>query len=190
MESCKNGKIGKRRFHPQLLDFDQEESHFRDFHQILGKTVVFKAKFEKFGKLQKWENAVLTLNYWILIRKNHIFVIFIKFWVRQSCLKQNSKSLESCKKWENGETPFSPSIIGFWSGRIIFSWFSSNSGSDSRVYHINWESCKTGKNGKRQFHPQILDFGQNGSHFRGFRQILDKTVVFKAEFEKFGKLQK
>jgi hypothetical protein len=113
LESCKNGKVGKRRFHPQLLDFDQEESHFREFHQILGKTVVFKAKFEKFGKLQKWENAVFTLNYWILIRKNHIFVIFIKFWVRQSCLKQNSKNLEGCKSGKNGETPFSSSIIGF-----------------------------------------------------------------------------
>jgi hypothetical protein len=47
--------MGKRRFHPQLLDFDQEESHFRDFHQILGQTVVFKAKSHKLGKLQKWE---------------------------------------------------------------------------------------------------------------------------------------
>ena len=95
--------------------------------------------------MEKWENAVFTLNYWILIRKNHIFVIFIKFWVRQSCLKQ---------------------------------------------HHTNWESCKNGKNGKRRFHPQILDFGQNESLFRGFRQILGKKVVFKAKFEKFGKLQK
>jgi hypothetical protein len=46
--------MGKRRFHPQLLDFDQEESHFRDFHQILG---VFKAKIRKIGKLQKWKNG-------------------------------------------------------------------------------------------------------------------------------------
>ncbi len=45
--------MGKRRFHPQLLDLDQEESYFRDFRQILGQTVVFKAKSHKLGKLQK-----------------------------------------------------------------------------------------------------------------------------------------
>jgi hypothetical protein len=144
LESCRNGKNGKRRFHPQILDFDKNESHFRGFRQILGKTVVFKAKSEKFGKLQKWENADFTLC-WILIRKNHIFVIFIKFWVRQSCLKLN---------------------------------------------HTSWESCKNGKMGKRRFHPKILEFGQNESHFRDFHQVLGKTVVFKAKFEKFGKLQK
>ena len=47
--------MGKRRFHPQILDFDQNESHFRDFHQNLGNTVVFKAISNKLGKLQKWE---------------------------------------------------------------------------------------------------------------------------------------
>ncbi len=65
--------MGERRFHPQLLGFDQEESHLRDFHQVLG---VFKAKIRKIwkvAKMEKWENAVFTLNYWILIRKNHIF---------------------------------------------------------------------------------------------------------------------
>ena len=107
--------MGKRRFHPQLLDFDQEESHFRDFHQILGKTVVFKAKSEKFGKLQEWKNADFTLNCWILIRKNHIIVIFITFWVRQSCLKLNHTDWESCKNGKMGKRRFSPSNIGFWS---------------------------------------------------------------------------
>ncbi len=80
--------MGKRRFHPQLLDFDQEESHFRDFHQILGQTVVFEAKSHRLGKLQKWKrlkSADFTLKYCILIRMNHIFVFSIKFWVRQSC---------------------------------------------------------------------------------------------------------
>jgi hypothetical protein len=77
----------KCRFHPQILHFYQNESYFRDFHQILGETVVFNAKYEEFGKLQNLENADFTLNCWILIRKNHIFVIFIKFWVRQSGLK-------------------------------------------------------------------------------------------------------
>jgi hypothetical protein len=179
----KVAEMGKCRFYPKLLDFDQEESHFRDFHQILSKTVMFKAKFEKFGKLQKWENgktpfspsvigfdqeeshfrdfhqilgqtvvfeakshrvgklqkwkrwrrADFTLKYCILIRMNHIFVIFIKFWVRQSCLNQNPKNLESCK---NGEM------------------------------------------GKRRFHPKLLDFGQEESHFRDFHQILGQTVVF------------
>ena len=45
----------KCRFHPKLLDFDQGESHFRVFHQILGQTVVFEAKSQRLGKLQKWE---------------------------------------------------------------------------------------------------------------------------------------
>jgi hypothetical protein len=70
------------------LDFDQEESHFRDFHQILGQTVVFEAKSHRLGKLQKWKrlkSADFTLKYCILIRMNHIFVFSIKFWVRQSC---------------------------------------------------------------------------------------------------------
>jgi hypothetical protein len=112
-ESCKNGKNGKCRFHPQILDFGQIESHFRDFHQIPGKTVVFNAKIRKIwkvAKMEKWENAVFTLNYWILIRKNHIFVIFIKFWV---CLKQKFEKFGKLQKWKNGKTPFSPSTIGF-----------------------------------------------------------------------------
>ena len=33
--------------------FDQNESYFRDFHQIPGQTVVFKAKSHRLGKLQK-----------------------------------------------------------------------------------------------------------------------------------------
>jgi hypothetical protein len=57
LESCKSGKMEKRRFHPQLLDFDQEESHFRDFHQILGQTVVFKAKFEKLESCKNGKNG-------------------------------------------------------------------------------------------------------------------------------------
>ena len=113
--SCKNGKKEKCRFHPQLLDFGQKESHSRDSHQILGTTVVFKARSEKFGKLQKWESADFTLNYWILIRKNHILVIFIKFQVRRSCLKQERTNWESCKKWKKWKMPISPSTIGFWS---------------------------------------------------------------------------
>jgi hypothetical protein len=51
------GKWENAVFHPQILDFGQNESYFRDFHQILGKTVVFKVKFEKFGRLQKWGNG-------------------------------------------------------------------------------------------------------------------------------------
>ena len=93
--------------------FDQNESHFRDFHQIPGQTVVFKAKSHRLGKLQKWEkwkNADFTLKYWIWIRMGYIFVIPIEFWVRESCLKPDPKNLESCK---NGKVPISPSIIGF-----------------------------------------------------------------------------
>ena len=42
-------KMEKCRFHPQILHFDQNESYFRDSHQILGKTVVFKSDSEKLG---------------------------------------------------------------------------------------------------------------------------------------------
>jgi hypothetical protein len=104
------GKSGKCRFHPQILDSGQNKSHPRDFHQILGGTVMFKAKSENIGKLQKWEkweNADFTLKYWILIRMNHISVIFIKFWVIQSCLKQDPTSWESCKNGKNGKKPIS-----------------------------------------------------------------------------------
>jgi hypothetical protein len=55
----------KTPIYPQVLDFRQNESYSRGFRQILGKTVVFKAKSEKFGKLQKWESADSTLNCWI-----------------------------------------------------------------------------------------------------------------------------
>jgi len=79
--------MGRRRFHPQILDFDQNESHFRDFHQILGNTVVFKAKSNRLGRLQKMgkvEKCRFCPQILDLIRMNHIFVISIKFWVIQS----------------------------------------------------------------------------------------------------------
>jgi len=44
------------------LGFDQNGSHFRDFHQILGKVVVFKAKSNKFGKLKKWEKWKMSIS--------------------------------------------------------------------------------------------------------------------------------
>ena len=105
--------MGNCRFLPQVLDFDQNESYFRDFHQILGNTVVFKAKSNKLGKLQKMEKCRFRLQILDLIRMDHIFVIFIKFWVIQSCLKKNPISWESCKNGKNGKAPISSLNLGF-----------------------------------------------------------------------------
>ncbi len=91
----KMGKMEKCRFHPQILDFDQNKSRFRDFHQIPGNIVVFRAESNKLGKLQKWKKCRFRPEILDLIRTNHISVIFIKFWERQSCLKQNPKNWES-----------------------------------------------------------------------------------------------
>jgi hypothetical protein len=110
----------KCRFYPQILYSGQDKSHLRDFHQILGETVVFKAKSENIGKLQKWEkweNAVFTLRYWILIRMNHISVIFIKIWAIQSCLKQYPTSWESYKNGKNENMPIF--VLKSWMNRIF-----------------------------------------------------------------------
>ena len=127
-----------------------------------------------------------------LIRMDHIFVIFIKFWVIQSYLKKNPASWESCKNGKMEKCRFRPQIsdlIRMNRISVIFIKFWVMQ-SCLRQNPTIWESCKNGKNGKCRFHSQILDFSQNESHSRGFHQILDKTFVFKAKSNKLGKLQK
>jgi hypothetical protein len=156
---------------------------------------MFKAKSENIGKLQKWEkweNADFTLKYWILIRMNHISVIFIKFWVIQSCLKQNPTSWESCKNGKNGKKPISSSNLGFDQNESHFRDFHQILG---KTVLFKAKSSKLGKfqnmekMEKRRYHPQMLDSDQSESHFHEFHPIWGNTVVFKAKSVELGKLQ-
>ena len=154
-----------------MLDFGQIESHFRDFHQILGKTVMFEAKSHKLGKLQKvgkMESADFTLEYWILVRMNHIFRDFHQIPGKTVVFKAKIRKIwkvAKMGKWENAVFTLNYWIlirknhifvifIKFW---VRQSCLKQNS--------KNLESCKNGKNGKRRFHLQILDFDKNESHF-------------------------
>jgi len=124
---------------------------------------------------------------------NHIPVVFIKFWIRQSCLKQNPTGWESCRNGKSGKNADFVLKSSIWSEWITFSWFPSNSGSDSRIKGKfqqigklqKWKKWKSAN-----FTQKVLDCGQNKSHFRDFHQILGKTVVFKAISNKLGRLQK
>jgi len=116
--------MGKCRFLPQVLDFDQNGSHFRDFHQILGNTVVFKAKTNKLGKLQKWEkNGKVPFSPQMLNfdqNESH-FRGFHQIQVKIVVFEAKSNKLGKLQKWEKWKMSISSSNIGFWSKWITSS---------------------------------------------------------------------